>query len=107
VASEQGRQIDVEEVTLDDVDRRGHPAGQSRDQVAIDLHRDQPSGARRERRCQRTPAGTNLEERLVRVRVHGGHQFRDPRRFQEVLAEALARSHSSSSSSGPRVSPRQ
>ena len=50
---------------------------------------------------------TDLEKGFVRVRVDRGHQLRHPGGFEKVLAEALARSHSSSSSSGPSVSPRQ
>ena len=107
LAGEECREIGLEKIAFDDADRSGHPALERRGQVAVDLHRHEPRDARRERGGERSAAGADLQERFVGARVDGGHQLGHPRRFEEVLAEALARPHSSSSSSGPSVSPRQ
>src|SRR5678815_1028253 len=81
-----------------------------RSEVAIDLDGDDmpDPGGKWKRQC--APPWSNLKEYVVRRRGLRFQEPRDPRWLEEVLAEPFSRPRKrrqSSSSSGPRVSPRQ
>jgi hypothetical protein len=87
--SQQIVQIDVEKIRHNDVNGR-NARGQGSRQIAIDLDGDELSDAGRERRGERPPAGTDLEERLVGASVERRYELCDPGRLEKMLAESLA-----------------
>ena len=84
----QGREIDVEDVGLDDVEPGR--AAQPRGQVAIELDDRERAAALEQRTGQRTPARADLDEGLTASRID---RIDDPVEHrsvdQEVLAEPL------------------
>ena len=81
---------------FDDGEVRDRGGPQVGGEVAVDFVGRDRLRARRERPGERAGAGTDFEECLVGFRVDRAHDFLDPRRLEEVLAVALARSHASS-----------
>ena len=59
-------------------------------QIAVDFERGDARGPGRQLAGQGAPAGTDLEEHIGRRRRDRTDDFDDPRRLEEVLAEALA-----------------
>jgi len=70
-------------------------------QVAIDLDCNQPFYARRQRERQGAATGPDLEKEIVGSRANRFDDATHPAGFEEVLAEAFACLHSSSSSPAP------
>ena len=85
----QGGDVDRQHVGLDHVERR--VAAQARGEIAIELDHRQPLAAFEQRQRQRAASGTDLDQRVARLRIDRGDDPVDHRQVdEEVLAEALS-----------------
>ena len=102
------RQVEVEEVLLDERDVRGQPRRQCLGHLAIQFDGGQVGDPWREAQRERAWAGTNLEETIGRLWRDRLDELVGPRRLEEVLSELLLRPdarlapHHTSSSDSPR-----
>jgi hypothetical protein len=60
------------------VDVGRHVRRECRREIAIDLHCDNARNPRRQRTCQRSAPGANLQKRVAGRRGDRGDQLRDP-----------------------------
>jgi hypothetical protein len=74
----------------DDLDL-GQSARERGREIAIDLHRDDPSGVPRERRRQRAGAGSEIEHQVVTPNLRSANELRRELATAEEMPPATAR----------------
>src|SRR5262249_13601176 len=86
----------TEEIAFDHGDVRDRGGSEIRGEVAVDFKRGDGLHPGGERAGERPGARANLDERVVGLRIDRANDLVDPRRLEEVLAEAPAGPHVSS-----------
>jgi hypothetical protein len=90
----QRGEIDTQHIGCDQRQHAVRGCGECKrlQQVAVELDRGQGADAVEQRQCQRTLAGSDLDDLVAGLRIDGEHDLLDHRTVvQEVLAEAFLR----------------